>query len=46
MKELAEVIRKFESIELLVSEIEAYIGHETVEGLVEYLEDELYYSQN
>lgn len=44
MKELAEVIRKFESIELLATEIEAYIGAETVEGLTEYLEDELYYS--
>ena len=46
MKELAEVIRKFESIELLAAEIEAYIGAETVEELVEYLEDELDYSLN
>ena len=44
MEELAKVISKFESIELLVAEIRAGENVETVEELTEYLESELSYA--
>ena len=47
-KALAEVIRKFENVELLAAEIESLhenmIEVETVDNLTEFLEDELDYS--
>ena len=44
MEELANVIRKFENLENLVAVIEEGEEIETVEDLVEYLEDELSYA--
>lgn len=48
MEELAKVIGKFTSIELLVAEIQAVADEkqdmETIEELVDYLEDELEYA--
>lgn len=44
MEELAKVISRFESIELLVEEISAGENVETVEELTEYLESELSYA--
>ena len=44
MNELAEVVSKFESIELLAAELKAGDNTiETVEELTEYLENELGY---
>lgn len=42
MEELAKVIRKFENIELLATEIEAGKNINTVEELTDYLEDDFY----
>lgn len=44
MEELAKVVSKFESIELLVAELKAAENVETVEDLTEYLESELSYA--
>ena len=44
MEELAKVISRFESVELLVAEIRAGEDIETVDELTEYLKDELEYA--
>ena len=45
-KKLADVIREFDDIELLASEIESLDGEgvESIDELTEFLEDELHYA--
>lgn len=47
--ELADVIERFESMEMLINELRAiddgYSDIETIEDLIDYLEDELEYSR-
>ena len=43
MKELIEVLEKFDSLETVIAELEAYEGAETIEDITEYLEDEVSY---
>lgn len=43
MRELIEVLEKFDSLETVIAELKAYEGEETIEDIAEYLEDELSY---
>lgn len=43
MDELLEILRKFDSLDTVIAELEAYEGEETIEDITEYLEDELSY---
>lgn len=46
MEELIKALEKFDSLETIIAELEAYDREETIEDLAEYLNDEADYANN